>query len=84
MYEYVNHPKHYKKEGKKECIDEMIDLYGVEYVAIWCKLTAYKYRYRAGLKPDNTSDQDIAKLKWYTNKYYELTDQALKKKRTGD
>lgn len=80
----VNHPAHYTKAGHKECIEEMIDLYGIEYVAIWCKLTAYKYKYRAGLKEGNTARQDYKKMQWYTNKYYELADQALKIKRTGE
>lgn len=72
MNDMINHPDHYNKIGHKECIEEMIDLYGVTQVCIWCKLTAYKYRYRHGLKPDNPDDQDLAKEQWYLNKYYEL------------
>ena len=26
--EQVNHPSHYNLPGKKECIDEMVDIYG--------------------------------------------------------
>lgn len=32
MQEMVNHPKHYNKEGRKECIVEMEEKYGTEAV----------------------------------------------------
>lgn len=63
--EYVNHPKHYQREGRKECIVEMQDKFG-SYITIIFDLTnAYKYLYRAGCKDGNSKDQDIAKAKWY-------------------
>ena len=49
--EMVNHPKHYCK-GKYECIDVMVDLFGVEEVKIWSKITAFKYLWRLGEKDD--------------------------------
>lgn len=65
--EYVNHPDHYKKEGRKECIVEMQDRFG-SYITIIFDLTnAYKYLYRAGLKENNSIEQEIAKAKWYYN-----------------
>ena len=36
----VNHPSHYNLPGRKECIDEMIDIYGLKDVAKWCEITA--------------------------------------------
>lgn len=63
--EQINHPSHYKKEGRKECIDEMVDNYGVEDTVIWCIITAKKYLYRAGEKEGNSALQDILKSKWY-------------------
>lgn len=71
-YEFVNHPNHYRKEGRKECIDEMIELFGKANTALWCEMTAYKYQYRNGDKPDNTIEQDSRKAEWYINKANEL------------
>lgn len=68
----VNHPQHYTKEGHKECILEMIDVFGIEAVRTFCLLNAFKYQYRAGLKDGNSFEQDTAKFTWYMNKYYEL------------
>lgn len=28
LYEYVDHPSHYNKPGRKECIEEKIDIRG--------------------------------------------------------
>ena len=67
MSEQVNHPSHYQKAGRKECIVEMEENYGAEYTAMFCLMTAYKYLYRAGDKENNPFDQDISKAKWYFN-----------------
>ena len=66
----VNHPSHYNLPDRKECIDEMIDIYGLKDVAKWCEFTAYKYKYRAGHKDSLT--QDVQKAIWYTIKAHEL------------
>ena len=63
--EQVNHPTHYNQEGRRECIEEMRLLFGDEAVKTWCRLTAYKYRYRAGNKQGNPTDQDNRKAEWY-------------------
>lgn len=63
----VNHPKHY--QGKYECIDEMIELFGVEAVKAFCRCNVYKYRYRAEKKGH---EEDIAKAEWYMGKLMEL------------
>lgn len=66
----VNHPSHYNLPNRKECIDEMIDIYGLKDVAKWCEITAYKYKYRAGHKDSFT--QDVQKATWYIDKAREL------------
>ena len=66
----VNHPSHYNLPNRKECIDEMIDIYGLKDVAKWCEITAYKYKYRAGHKGSVT--EDMSKAAWYTVKACEL------------
>ena len=70
---YVNHPTHYNKYDV-EVIDMMEKIWGTEQTAIWCKLTAFKYRMRIGLKPDNSIQQDIVKENWYLDKYNQLMD----------
>lgn len=68
----VNHPSHYQsmdKEHNIECIDAMIAAFGRYEVAVFCKLNAMKYIWRASSKGGN---QDINKAQWYLNKYKEL------------
>ena len=66
----VNHPSHYNLPNRKECIDEMIDIYGLKDVAKWCEITAYKYKYRAGHK--GSVVEDMSKAAWYITKAREL------------
>lgn len=40
----VNHPSHYNLPNRKECIDEMIDIYGLKDVAKWCEITAHELK----------------------------------------
>ena len=66
----VNHPSHYNLPNRKECIDEMVDIYGLKDVAKWCEITAYKYKYRAGHK--GSAVEDMSKAAWYIDKAREL------------
>jgi hypothetical protein len=63
--ELVSHPSHYNKEGRSECWDEMISLFGYGAVIHFDLLSAYKYYYRAGSKDDNPKEQDLAKINAY-------------------
>ena len=74
MSEQVNHPSHYQKAGRKECIVEMEEKYGAEATAIFSLLSAYKYGYRAGDKADNPMEQDINKAKFYFEHTNKLID----------
>lgn len=56
-------PPHYRIEGRKQCIDEMIDVFGYEDVVKWAIMTAYKYQYRCGKK--DAVAQEKGKIKWY-------------------
>ena len=67
--ELVNHPKHYTREDAMECIDEMVMLFGREETKVFCKLNAWKYRYRAAEK---NGIEDLKKSDWYIQKYKEL------------
>lgn len=66
----VNHPNHY--QGERECIEIMKDMFGKEAVANFCRCNAYKYRFRAGKKGCNSSEQDIAKAEWYEEYLHRL------------
>lgn len=63
----VNHPSHY--QGKNECIDVMVAMFGAEAVKHFCMCNAYKYRYRADKK---NGEEDIKKAEWYETKLIEL------------
>ena len=67
----INHPSHYTMYDV-EAIDMMVAIWGKEAVATYCKLAAFKYRMRAGLKESNPTEQDYAKERWYLNKAKEL------------
>lgn len=61
----TSHPSYYNKEGRKECIDEMVDIFGLYNTIQWALMTCYKYRYRLGAK-DN-EEMELAKIQWYEN-----------------
>ena len=65
----VNHPSHYNKPGRKECIEEMIEKYGITETIIFCKLNVHKYLYRFDEKG---GAEDIQKGAWYLDKVLEL------------
>lgn len=73
--EKINHPSHYIDSDGRECIDVMIEKFGIEAVKIWCRLTAFKYQFRAGKKEGEPLDDDIAKERWYLDKVIELTSE---------
>lgn len=70
-YEEVNHPQHYNNYDV-EVIDMMERIFGKEETAIFCKLNAFKYRMRAGTKPNQSAEKDLNKEQWYLNKKKEL------------
>ena len=70
-YDNVNKPKHYNREGAMECINEMEMIFGREAVKTFCKLNAWKYRYRAA---DKNGEEDLRKSDWYLRKYKELSE----------
>lgn len=74
--EQVNHPAHYQKNGK-ECIVAMEEEFGPLAVYHFCKLNAFKYRWRAGLKDDNSVEQDNKKAEWYDAYAKKLFDRGI-------
>ncbi len=66
-HDNVNHPNHY--QGKNECIDVMVAMFGKEAVKHFCMCNAYKYRFRADKK---NGKEDKLKAEWYESKLIEL------------
>lgn len=69
-YDFVN-PQHYQVFSI-EVIDMMVSIWGKEAVSKHCEMCAFKYRMRAGGKPDQPIERDLEKAKWYENKAREL------------
>jgi len=65
-YDYVN-PSHYKNQSK-ETYEMMIDIWGEEAFAKHCEMCAFKYRMRLGSKPDQPTERELEKIKWYEEK----------------
>ena len=68
----VNNPSHYQSMTKDlniDCITAMRAAFGDYETAIFCKLNAFKYVWRASSKNGN---EDINKAFWYLKKYSEL------------
>lgn len=80
----VSHPDHYKTHNR-ECIVEMLVLFGLDNFITFCQMNAWKYRYRAGNKANNSADQDNAKADRYIEyaqrardiDYWNLSPQCL-------
>lgn len=64
----VNHPSHYELD-KYECIDVMIEVFGIEAVKSFCQCNAFKYVWRMNRK---NGTEDVEKAMWYLKKYLEL------------
>lgn len=80
MTEHVNHPEHYNVPGRKECIEEMLEIFGPDAVHWFCVLNAYKYRYRAGHKGAQSFERDMSKADWYTDYAARLETKGLVKR----
>lgn len=68
----VNNPSHYQsmmKDLNIDCITAMRAAFGDYETAVFCKLNAFKYVWRASSKNGN---EDIDKASWYLKKYREL------------
>lgn len=56
-----------------ETLEMMERIWGIEAVISYCKLSAFKYRMRLGLKAGNNSlEKDMKKEQWYLHKAIEL------------
>lgn len=65
-YEMVNHPSHYNRYPI-EAVEMARRIWGDEAMKKAAEITAFFYRMRLGLKPENTVEQDIAKEEFWLN-----------------
>ncbi len=82
-YEYVQHPSHYNNYYL-EVIDILERVYGTESTAMWCEMTAMKYRLRMGTKPGEPIERDLEKERWYLDKRNELYAKLAKEDSFSD
>ena len=68
----IDHPAHYT-QGNIECIDAMESAFGVEELAAYCKIAAFKYIWRCKLK---NGLEDVDKAMWYLKKFKELKEKG--------
>lgn len=76
IVDMVNHPPHYNKPGKIECIkciEAITDGYSGQYAYLVGQVV--KYLYRANNKGYFT--QDIKKAKWYMDRLAKLSDKRF-------
>lgn len=73
----VNHPEHY--QGAHECIEVMRLLFGDQAVEDFCRLTAFKYRFRTGRKAGEPAEKDIAKAEWYEDYLIQMREEERKR-----
>ena len=75
MEEYNAIRPSYYNDSNISCIDAMVSAFGRKEVASFCKINAMKYIWRLGHKDEEA--QEIGKIKWYLDKYLELTQTPI-------
>lgn len=67
-------PGHYGAGAEHECIDVMLQQFGMDAAMHFCNLNAFKYLFRCQRK--GRAEEDMRKAKWYIDKYLELSTAA--------
>lgn len=65
-YEMVNHPSHYNRYPI-EAVEMARRIWGDEAMKTAAEITAFFYRMRLGLKPENSVEQELAKEEFWLN-----------------
>ena len=73
-YEMVNHPSHYNRYPI-EAVEMARRIWGDEAIEKAAEITAFFYRMRLGLKPENSVKQEIAKEEFWLNYARSIRDQ---------
>jgi hypothetical protein len=76
-YDYIN-PSHYVADDGRQTWERMVDKWGLEATALWCEMTAFKYTdTRMGKKPNEDTEREQKKVKWYLEKAKELRKRII-------
>lgn len=70
-YEQVQHPNHYNRYSI-EAVEMARRIWGDEAMKTAAEITAFFYRMRMGLKPENSVEQELAKETFWLNYAKEL------------
>ena len=65
-YEMVNHPSHYNRYPI-EAVEMARRIWGDQAMKTAAEITAFFYRMRLGLKPENSVEQELAKEEFWLN-----------------
>jgi len=74
-YDFIN-PPHYIQNDGRQTWERMLDYWTIKEVALWCKISAFKYQDRMGKKPNEDIKREEKKIEWYLNKAKELEELA--------
>lgn len=72
-YEMVNHPNHYNRYSV-EAVEMARRIWGDEALITAAEITAFFYRMRMGLKPENSVQQELDKENFWLNYAKKLRD----------
>lgn len=78
-YEMVNHPSHYTRYPI-EAVEMARRIWGDEAMYTAAQITAFFYRMRLGLKPENSVEQDLNKEDFWLN-YAKMMERDIEEKR---
>ena len=73
-YEMVNHPSHYNRYSI-EAVEMARRIWGDEALIKAAEITAFFYRMRMGLKPENSVKQELDKENFWLDYAKKLRDQ---------
>lgn len=65
-YEMVNHPSHYNRYSV-EAVEMARRIWGDDALITAAEITAFFYRMRMGLKPENSVKQELEKEEFWLN-----------------
>ena len=54
----------------------MVDIWGTEKYIAFCEMNAFKYRMRAGLKPNQPLERELEKANWYERQAMKLKNES--------
>lgn len=81
-YEMVNHPSHYNRYTI-EAVEMARRIWGDEAMKTAAEITAFFYRMRLGLKPENSVEQELAKEDFWLSYAKKMEDNITGRRYDG-